>query len=71
MLQDLMAMGLTKEEAEEVLEINPEMEDASEVVSIYSSIGELGQYYLDNVVGSLDQHIEAVLDVKKTRCRSC
>lgn len=52
--------NLRDDEKQEILN---EFEDEVEVDSIFETAEELGQYYLDNVVGSLDRHIEAVLDI--------
>ena len=52
--------NLREDEKQEILN---EFEDEVEVDSIFETAEELGQYYLDNVVGSLDRHIEAVLDI--------
>lgn len=48
--------------AEEQLELENEFEDEVVVSAIFEDAEELGIYYLDNVVGSIDRHIEAVLD---------
>ena len=49
--------------AEEQLELENEFEDEVVVSAIFEDAEELGIYYLDNVVGSIDRHIEAVLDM--------
>lgn len=57
---------LTSEEAAEIAE---EFTDAAEecdltVVCIFDNAIDLGSNYLDNVVGTLDHHVAAVLDVE-------
>ena len=58
---------LTSEEAAEIAE---EFTDAAEecdltVVCIFDNATELGSNYLDNVVGTLDHHVAAVLNVEE------
>lgn len=37
-------------------------EDDLHIVAIFDSAYDLASYYIDNVIGELDRHIEAVLD---------
>ena len=61
MIERLMAKGLTRREAEELISIGEDVE----VIEVFNSEEELGQYYVDNIVESLDYHIEAILDLKR------
>ena len=61
MIERLIAKGLTRKEAEELLTLGEDVE----VIEVFNSEEELGQYYVDNIVESLDYHIEAVLDLKR------
>ena len=63
----LLEQGIWERELDDVLSHfgDDVTEDDLVVSAIFDSAFDLGQYYIDNCVGELDQHIVAVLDVSK------
>lgn len=61
----LMGQGLSDKEAEEIA--NEFFDNATEkdltILTTFDNKTELAQHYIDNVVGTLDPHIAAVLDL--------
>lgn len=60
----LLDQDVWEQEVDEVLSIfldEPSEEDLS-IVTIFDSLFDLGKHYVDCNVGTLDPHIEAVLD---------
>lgn len=49
--------------AEEQLELENEFEDEVVVSAVFEDAEELGNYYMDNVVGSIDRHVEAIISM--------
>lgn len=67
--QYLLEKGVWENEAEEVLanfreDVDFKEEDAT-IVEIFDSAWSLGEDYLDKVVGTLDHHVYAVLDLSE------
>ena len=60
----LLEQGIWEREVDELLgNFSQEVsEDDLNIVAIFDSAVDLGQNYIDNVVGELDHHINAVLD---------
>lgn len=60
----LLEQGVWEREIDEVLSsFNDDVtEDDMIIVKIFDSAYDLGSNYIDNVVGTLDHHIDAVLD---------
>ena len=60
----LLEQGVWEREVDEVLSNfnNDVTEDDLVIVAIFDSAFDLGNNYIDNVVGELDHHIDAVLD---------
>ena len=60
----LLEQGVWEREIEDVLSNfnNDVTEDDLVIVAIFDSAFDLGNNYVDNVVGELDHHIDAVLD---------
>lgn len=60
----LLEQGVWEREVDEVLSsFNDDVtEDDMVIVKIFDSVYDLGSNYIDNVVGTLDHHIDAVLD---------
>lgn len=60
----LLEQGVWEQEVDEILSKfgSDVTEDDLTVEAIFESAFELGNYYVDNVVGELDHHVEAVLD---------
>lgn len=61
----LIEQGIWEREVDEVLSNFPEdsvSEDDLNIVSIHSSLHDLADAYIDDVVGTLDPLIDAVLD---------
>jgi hypothetical protein len=60
----LLEQGVWEREVDEVL--SSFNDDATEedmvIVTIFDSAYDLGSNYIDNIVGTLDHHIDAVLD---------
>ena len=60
----LLEQGVWEKEVDEVL--SSFNDDATEedmvIITIFDSAYDLGVNYIDNVIGTLDHHIEAVLD---------
>ena len=63
----LLEQGVWEREVDEVLaSFNDDVtEDDIMIVTIFDSAYDLGNNYIDNVVGTLDHHIDAVLDYSK------
>ena len=63
----LLDQGIWEREIDDVLSHFDEdvTEDDLVVSAIFDSAFDLGQYYIDNCVDELDQHIAAVLDISK------
>ena len=66
-MEFFVEQGLTEEETDELLSTLSEEEvgNISGVSGIFSSYEELAQYYLDNVVGTLDSKVEDAIDMEK------
>ena len=60
----LIEQGVWEQEVDEVLDNFGKDVDADDVVvsAIFDSAFDLGENYIDNVVGQMDHHIEAVLN---------
>lgn len=60
----LLEQGVWEQEIDEILANFPEdvSEEDLEIVNIFDTAFDLGNNYIDNVVGTLDRYIEAVLD---------
>lgn len=60
----LIEQGVWESEVDEILDNFSDTisEDDLQISSIFNSAYDLGTYYIDNVVGTLDHHISAVLD---------
>lgn len=60
----LIEQGVWEREVDEVLDNFGKDVDADDLVvsAIFDSAFDLGENYIDNVVGQLDHHIEAVLN---------
>lgn len=60
----LIEQGVWESEVDEILDNFSDTisEDDLQISSIFNSAYDLGTYYIDNVVGTLDRHISAVLD---------
>lgn len=60
----LLEQGVWEREVDEVLSSFNESttEDDMVIVTIFDSAYDLGSNYIDNVIGTLDHHIDAVLD---------
>lgn len=60
----LLEQGVWEREVDEVLGNfnNDATEDDMVIVTIFDSAFDLGEHYIDNVVGKLDHHIDAVLN---------
>lgn len=60
----LLEQGVWEREVDEVLSNFDDnaTEDDLTIVAIFDSAFDLGNHYVDNVVGELDHHIDAVLD---------
>ncbi|RHS83615.1 hypothetical protein DW920_14710 [Clostridium sp. AM42-36] len=60
----LIEQGVWEREVDEVLDSFSDniSEDDLQISSIFNSTYDLGVYYVDNVVGTLDHHVSAVLD---------
>lgn len=60
----LLEQGIWEREIDEVLgNFNDDVtEDDLVVVAIFDSVFDLGSNYIDNVIGNLNHHIDAVLD---------
>lgn len=58
---------LTEEEADEIILKSREesIEEIRDVLSVYSSVEELAQHYLDNVVGTIDAKVEDAIDMER------
>lgn len=63
----LLEQGIWEREIDDVLSHfgDDVTEDDLVISAIFDSAFDLGQYYIDNCVGELDQHIAAVLDVSE------
>lgn len=59
----LLEQGIWDKEVDEVIENfnNPSIDDLN-IIVVYDSAFELGRSYIDYNVGSIDHHIEAVLN---------
>jgi len=62
--EHLLSQGIWERELDEVIANfnNEATEDDMNIVAIFDSTFDLGENYIDNVVGTLDHHINAVLD---------
>lgn len=60
----LLEQGVWEREVDEVLSsFNEDVtENDMTIVTIFDSAYDLGSNYIDNVIGTLDHHIDAVLD---------
>ena len=60
----LLEQGVWEREIDEVLGNfkSDATEDDLVIVAIFDSVYDLGSHYIDNVIGTLNYHIDAVLD---------
>jgi hypothetical protein len=60
----LLEQGVWEREVDEVLAsfYDDATEDDMIIVTIFDSAYDLGSHYIDNIIGTLDHHIDAVLD---------
>lgn len=59
----LLEQGIWEREVDELLSnFNQVSEDDLNIAAIFDSATDLGENYINNVVGKLDHHIDAVLD---------